>query len=90
MKRTRYLVALLLAALILYGGAALLDVTRQLRQAETLLQELKTEEAALTQSNAELRYAMEHAGQPEIIAEIARDKLGLVMPGETIYFDAGN
>ena len=90
MKRIRYLMALLLAALILYGGMALLDVTRQIRRAEAVLQELKTAEAALEARNAALRYDMEHAGQPEVIAEIAREKLGLVMPGETIYYDAGN
>ena len=40
--------------------------------------------------NAELEYDIEHAGDPEIIAEIARDKLGLVMPDEKIFYDVSN
>ena len=45
---------------------------------------------AMLQENAELEYDIEHAGDPDTIAEIARTKLGLVMPGEKIFYDVSN
>ena len=42
------------------------------------------------QENAELEYDIDHAGDPETIAAIAREKLGLVMPGEKIFYDVSN
>jgi len=40
--------------------------------------------------NAELEYDVAHAGDPETIESIARTKLGLVKPGEKIFYDVGN
>ena len=45
---------------------------------------------AALQENAELEYDVAHAGDPETIESIARTKLGLVMPGEKIFYDVGN
>ena len=45
---------------------------------------------ALLRENAELEYDIAHAGDPTVIAEIARTKLGLVMPGEKILYDVSN
>ena len=45
---------------------------------------------AMLQENAELEYDIQHAEDPATIAEIARIKLGLVMPGEKIFYDVGN
>lgn len=44
----------------------------------------------MLQENAELEYDIAHAGDPETIAEIARTKLGLVKPGEKIFYDVSN
>ncbi|NLV49280.1 MAG: septum formation initiator family protein [Clostridiales bacterium] len=43
------------------------------------------ENKALT--NKELAYAIEHSSDPETIERVARDKLGLVYPGEQIFYD---
>ena len=45
---------------------------------------------AALQENAELEYDVAHAGDPETIESIARTKLGLVKPGEKIFYDVGN
>ena len=42
------------------------------------------------QENAELQYDIDHAGDVDTIEEIARTKLGLVRPGEKIFYDVSN
>ena len=51
---------------------------------------LQAQVDALLRENAELEYDIAHAGDPTVIAEIARTKLGLVMPGEKIFYDVRN
>ena len=41
----------------------------------------------LSAANAAVKYEIEHNGETETIESIARDKLGLVLPGETVYYD---
>jgi cell division protein FtsB len=40
--------------------------------------------------NATLQYEIDHSTDPETIEEVARDKLGLVLPGEIIFYDMSN
>jgi cell division protein FtsB len=40
-------------------------------------------------SNAALEYDIEHSDDDEVIADIARDTLGFIYPGEKIYYDSG-
>jgi cell division protein FtsB len=37
-----------------------------------------------------LSYDIAHSGDDATIEDIARDKLGLVKPGEKIFYDIGN
>ena len=41
----------------------------------------------MRQSKAELEYQIEHGADDETIEDIARNKLGLVYPGEKIFYD---
>jgi len=42
------------------------------------------------QTNTELQYAIDHSTDAETIEDIARNKLGLVKPGEKIFYDVNN
>jgi cell division protein FtsB len=52
-----------------------------------VLQQQVTE---MTQKNAELQYQIDHGTDEETIEEIARNKLGLVLPGEKVFYDISN
>jgi hypothetical protein len=41
-------------------------------------------------TDAELEYAIEHSGDENMIIQFAKDKLGLVLPGERIFYDKDN
>jgi len=89
-KKTGFLMKVVIAALIIYGVINISSIRSQISQAERELLELRQKEQRLLQENAELEYDIAHAGDDETIMDIARAKLGLVMPGEIIFFDIGN
>ena len=39
---------------------------------------------------AELEYEIENYNDPDVIAGIARSNLGLVLPGEIVFYDSGS
>ena len=89
-KKTGFLMKVVIAALIIYGVANIASIRSQISQAERELSELQQKAQQLKQENAELEYEIAHADDDETIMDIARAKLGLVLPGEIIFFDIGN
>ena len=41
-------------------------------------------------SNAALEYEIDHCQDPETLEKVAREKLGLVLPGEIVFYDMGD
>ena len=58
-------------------------------QAQAQKEDLARQVAAQTQVNADLEDAIEHSDDPAWIIKVAREKLGLVEPGEITFFDMG-
>ena len=79
-----------LIGLIVYACVALSSMNTQITEAARTEQELSAEIEQLREENLDLQYALEHQDDPETISDIAREKLGLVMPDERIYYDAGD
>jgi len=93
MKRRRtggLLLTLVLLALIVYALVSLLGLQERRRQAEADRLALEQQVAEQRGENAALEYDIAHSDDRETLMEIARSKLGLVLPGEEIYYDAGN
>ena len=86
-KRAGFLTKLVVLALLVATATALLGMHGRIQTARADRDELAARMAAQTQVNAELADAVEHSDDPERQADIARDRLGLVAPGEqVIYF----
>jgi cell division protein FtsB len=49
--------------------------------------ELKMQSAEIEVENDEMRRRIDNKDSDEIIEEIAREDLNLVMPGEQVYYD---
>lgn len=80
------LTRIVLVALLLYSLASLLTVGRELKQAERLGQELRqqTESQQALKQELERRLAQEQS--PEELQQMARERLGLVLPGEKLFY----
>ena len=90
LKRSSIFTKIVLLALIVYATISLVNTKNRVAEAEADRVVLQARVDAMLQENAELEYDIEHAGDPDTVAEIARTKLGLVMPGEKIFYDVSN
>lgn len=90
LKRSSIFTKIVILALIVYAAISLSTTKSRIASAEEDRVVLQAKVDAMLQENAELEYDIAHAGDPETIAEIARTKLGLVKPGEKIFYDVSN
>ena len=90
LKRSSIFTKIVILALIVYAAIGLSTTRNRIATAEADRVVLQAKVDSMLQENAELQYDIEHAGDPETIAEIARTKLGLVKPGEKIFYDVSN
>lgn len=81
---------IVILALLVYAGITLVNAKGRIARAEADRAALQARVAITQQENAELEYDIAHAGDPDTIASIARAKLGLVLPGEKIFYDVSN
>lgn len=85
-KKAGILTKLVVLALLIATATALLNLRGQILTAQTDLEAAKAQVAAQTQVNADLADAVENKDDPERQADIARSKLGLVEPGEQVFY----
>ena len=90
LTRSSIFIKIVILAMIVYAAITLSGVKSNIERAEKDRAALQVRVDAMLQENAELEYDIEHAEDPETIAEFARTKLGLVWPGEKILFDVSH
>lgn len=90
LKRASIFTKIVILAMIVYAAISLVNTRERIAQAEADREILQAKVDQALQANAELEYDIAHSTDPETIAEVARTKLGLVMPGEKIFYDVGN
>ena len=84
-----WLTALVIAGLMAYGCITLMNMKSKVADAAKTEAQLQTQVDTILETNASLKYAIDNQDDPDTIEDIARDKLGLVMPDERIFYDAG-
>ena len=90
LKRAGPFIKIVILALIVYAAISIVTTKGKIEQARLDLGAVQEQVDAVRQENAGLEYSIDHAGDDETIESIARAKLGLVMPGERIFYDVGN
>lgn len=80
------LILLLLAA----AGWQLWRLQDQVKEAQNTQQELSRQVELQRQENDALAADIADGNSPEKMEEIARDELGLVSPGERVFYDVSN
>ncbi|WP_297210310.1 septum formation initiator family protein [uncultured Flavonifractor sp.] len=85
-KKASLLTKIVVLALLIAAATGLLNLRGRISAAQADLAEAQAEVAAQKQVNADLADAVENSGDPERQTDIARDKLGLVEPGEYVFY----
>ena len=89
LPRSKMVTKLIVFALIIYAGISLLTIRGRIDAARVELGEVRRAVTELEISNAELEYIRENYNDRNVKADIARSRLGLVLPGEIIIYDGG-
>ena len=85
-RKASLLTKIVILALLVAAATALLQLRSKINAAEAELLQAQEQVAAQKQVNADLADAVANSGDPERQADIARDKLGLVEPGEYVFY----
>ena len=83
-KKAGLLTKLVILALLIYLATSLLDLQGRIRETQAERDTLSRQVAEQAQVNADLAEDVANPDDPDRIADIARDKLGLVVPGEKV------
>jgi len=88
--RSKIITKVIVFALIIYAGLALITLRGRIDSARQKLDDSRRRVADMEVSNAQLEYQIDNHNDPDVIAGIARSSLGLVLPGEIVFYDGGS
>ena len=80
------LARIVLVALLLYSLASLVTVGRELRQGELLRQQLLQQMESQQALKQDLEHKLAQGQSPEELRQLARERLGPVLPGEKLFY----
>ena len=86
-KRVGLVAKVLIAAFAIYAACTLVDLQLRINAASAEQQTLSAQLNEQKLINAELNDAIIGENQEEYIAQIARESLGYIYPGEQVYVD---
>jgi len=89
-SRSKIITRIIVFALIVYAGISLITIRGRIDAVRGELQDLRKAVAEIEISNSEIEYEIENYNEPGVKADIARSELGLVLPGEIIFYDGGS
>lgn len=92
MKTTKasFITKIVILILIVYLSISLLNIRGKIQTASADYSAVQAQVNAQTAENAELEENIRNSDDPETVLEIAKEKLGLVEPGEVIFYDTTN
>lgn len=88
--RSKMITKIIVFALVIYAGISLIAIRGRIDGARDELNEVRRFVAELEIANAELEYEIDNYYEPDVIVDIARSNLGLVLPGEIVFYDSGS
>ena len=88
-KRSSLVTKVLILVQVVYATVTLVSLQSQVIEKETQAAALQDDITAAQQENLRLEQAINALGTDEGVEAVARQKLGLVAPGEILFYDVG-
>lgn len=87
-KQTKsFILTLSLVLLVGYFVITIIGLQVEIQERKDVLEELQTEEQQILDNNKHLQAIIDDEDKGEYMEQIARDKLGFVMPNEKVFYD---
>ena len=90
LSRSKLITKIIVFALIVYAGISLISIRGRIDAVREELFDVRRAVAEQEVANAQLEYDIENYNDPDVKANIARTNLGLVLPGEIVFYDSGS
>ena len=90
LSRSKIITRIIVLTLIVYACISLITLRGQIENVKSDLGGVRRAVAEMEVTNAQLEYEIENYNDPDVIADIARSELGLVLPGEIVFYDGGS
>jgi cell division protein DivIC len=87
LKRAGFLTKIVILAMLIYAAISLLNLRSQIAAAESARDQLQQQIAEQKQTNTNLAEDIENSDDPARMEEVARNKLGLVLPDEKVFYN---
>ncbi len=84
-KKPTVIAGLAITAMIAYGAFSLIGVLDQLKETESLSAQLNAEIEAVQNENSSIIYLTSNLDSDSEKEKLARERLGLVKPGEIVF-----
>ena len=85
LKRSGILTKVIVIILVAYAAITLLRLHDRIDEGIAKQKELEAQADELELENADMQYAIDHSNDDSVKEQIARDELGFVKQGETVY-----
>ena len=85
-KNTQSVIAIVVVTLMVYAMSCLYSAQNALKQTEREIAQTEQELAELREENAVLAAKLERGSDDEIMEQLARERLCMVLPGEIIFY----
>lgn len=89
-KKAGFLTKIVLVVLLVYAGVSLYTIQNQIRSAKDEQEKLAAQVDTLRHENDSLASDIADSDDPEKLRDVARSELGMVMPGERVFYDVSN
>ena len=86
MQNRETIVRIVLVALMIYALFSFASARRELVQTRQTVLRLEEEYESLTEENRQLEQRLASGSDDETMEALAWERLGLVMPGETVFY----
>ena len=83
-------IVILILVLMILGAVTLVRAKTQLRDLQAQTETLRREVTQTVEENAALNYKIEPSDDPEMLEQAAREELGLVKPGDKVFYDTNH
>ncbi len=86
-RKAGIITRLVILILIVYAVVTLIGLSSRLEEARARTDDMAFQVEERARDNETLTYEIAHSGDPETYENVARSKLGLVRPGEQVFYD---